>query len=450
VPANVVDVLAARPDVEQVWPDEEVGPVMDVSHQAIEAPRVWESSVDGDSVTVAVIDTGIDAAHPWFEDAVVGCLSMIAGIESPECFDLDGHGTHVAGTVASRDPEFRGVAPATKLVSIRTLHGQVGLSSDSIAGMEWIQENKDTVDPPIQVATMSLGPLDPGCGDGTDPSSEAANALVASGVSFTIAAGNSGHDECTIDGAASATDVVTVGGVNDRGTVTQDDDTIYEDSSGGPTADGRLKPDVVFPAVEITSSYPYAQGFLILTATGTSMATPHAAGTAALLLDDDPSLAPAEVKDRITRTAYAPANGAAGDLPNNVWGHGSGNACRALMLATCTVPFAPQTSVATVGTQSEHTGGRANGRHEISVSATIVDEVRERLAGAEVTFSLVDPDGDEQTGTATSNSAGVAFVTIHEPRGHGTWAACVTDVAADGRDYAPDANWETCESFEVT
>lgn len=454
LPAASLGALAARDDVERVWLDQAIGPVMDVSHLGVEAPKVWDTGVTGESVTVAIIDTGIDSAHPWFEDAVVGCLAMIAGVQSPECFDLDGHGTHVAGTVASRDDTYRGIAPGAKLVSIRTLHGMAGLASDSIAAMEWIAENKDSVDPPIGVTNMSLGPLSPGCGNGTDPSSQAANALVDAGVVVAVAAGNSGHDQCTIDGAASAAKVLTVGGVDDHDTVTQDDETIYENSSGGPTADGRLKPDVVFPGVDITSSFPYGQGILIATATGTSMATPHAAGTAALLLDDDPSLTAADVKDRITASAYEPENGAAGDLPNNIWGHGVGNACRALLLSTCTVPFVDvaAASVDAVGTSSEHQGARGTGPHEVTVTATVVDEDGRRLPDAEVSFTLLDPDGEERTGEATTDSAGVAVFTTHEPRGHGSWNACVTDVdpASDNRQYAPDANQETCESFAVT
>ncbi len=455
MPVEALPILAERADVERLWLDRPLGPVMDVSHQAIEAPKVWDTGVTGEGITVAIIDTGIDQSHPWFDGAVVECLSLIAGIESPECFDLDGHGTHVAGTVASRNDTYPGIAPAANLAAIRTLHGPAGLSSDSIAAMEWIAENGDSVEPPIRVANMSLGPIDPRCGTGDDPSSEAANALVDAGVVVAIAAGNSGHEECTIDGAAAATKVLTVGAVDDHDTVTQDDETIYENSSGGPTADGRLKPDITFPGVEIWSATLYSQGVLISGLTGTSMATPHAAGTAALLVDADPGLTPADVKARITDSAYEPTNGAAGDLPNNVWGHGVGNACRAMLLTTCTVPFVEETtasiaSVDAVGANSSHTGANGNGPHEITVTATVVDDEDERVEGAEVSFRLLSPDGTEHTGTATTDSAGVAVLTVHAPRGHGTWEGCVTDVAVSGHDYSPEANRQTCESFEVT
>lgn len=336
-PVAAIETLAADDGVEYVHFDQPVGPVMDLSHRAIEADKSWAAGFRGAGVTVAVIDTGIDLTHPWFAGAIVACVALVAGEEVPECSDSDGHGTHVSGTVASRDPQLPGIAPEASLAAVRVLHAAgAGLTSDTIAGMQWVQDNQDAVDPPIRVVNMSLGPLQPGCGDDSSASAQAANALVDSGVFVAVAAGNSGHDTCTIDGASAATQVATIAAVDDRETVTQDDDVVAGFSSGGGGV--LAKPDVSFPGVAITSAFPGA-GLLIATLSGTSMATPHAAGTAALLIQQDEDRTAAEVKGLLTGTAWKTAN--TGDAWNDVYGHGLGNACRALGLETCTHPVTP-------------------------------------------------------------------------------------------------------------
>jgi serine protease AprX len=335
-PAAAIETLAADPAVEAVHLDQPVGPVMDVSHQAIEADKAWDAGIRGDGVTVAILDTGIDILHPWFAGAIAACVSVIGGAILPECNDTDGHGSHVAGTVASRDLEFPGIAPAASLAMVRVLHGGAGLSSDVIAGMEWVRDNKDAVNPPIRAANMSLGPLQPGCGSDANPSAQAANNLMDSGVFVAVAAGNSGHATCTIDGAAAGSRVATIAAVDDLGTVPQEDDVIAGFSSGGGGV--LAKPDVSFPGVNITSAFP-GGGLLIATLSGTSMATPHAAGTAALLIDQDGARTPQEVKALMTERALKTAN--TGPAWNDVYGHGLGNACRALGLETCVHPVTP-------------------------------------------------------------------------------------------------------------
>lgn len=336
-PVAALELLADDAGVEYVHFDQPVGPVMDLSHRSIEADEAWASGFTGEGVTVAVIDTGIDVTHPWLAGAIVACVALVSGEEVPECNDSDGHGTHVSGTVASRDPEVRGIAPDASLAAVRVLHAAgAGLSSDTIAGMQWVQDNKDAVDPPIRVVNMSLGPLQPGCGDDSSASAQAANALVDSGLFVAVAAGNSGHDTCTIDGASAATQVATIAAVDDRETVTQDDDLVADFSSGGG---GVLqKPDVSFPGVAITSAFP-GGGLLVSTLSGTSMATPHAAGTAALMIQQEPTRTPAQVKSLMTGTAWKTAN--TGDSWNDVYGHGLANACRALGLTTCAHPVTP-------------------------------------------------------------------------------------------------------------
>lgn len=330
-PAAALQVLATDGAVERIHYDQPVTPVMDVSHRAIEAHKAWAAGYTGDGVTVAILDTGIDSLNPAFSGAIVSCVAILAGLELPECSDTQGHGTHVAGTVASRDPTLPGVAPEASLAIVRVLHfGGAGLSSDVIAGMQWVADNQNAVSPPIRVVNMSLGPSAPGCGDDTNPSAQAANALVDAGVFVAVAAGNSGHAGCTIDGAGAASKVATIAAVDDLETATQADDVIAGFSSGGTVAQG--KPDVSFPGVNITSA-AISGGLLVSTLSGTSMATPHAAGTAALVFEANPGWTPAQVKNRINGTAVKTSN--TGAAWNPVYGHGLGNACRALGLSGC-------------------------------------------------------------------------------------------------------------------
>lgn len=327
-----LDTLTDQPWVLGVWDSAPTTTLMDVSTSDIEADRAWDAGYTGAGVTVAVLDTGIDVLDPAFSGRLAACVSTVAGFVIPECDDTDGHGTHVAGTVAARHATYGGVAPDAELAVVRVLHAAgAGTSADVIAGMDWVVRNKDRVEPAIQVATMSVGSANPGCDDGTSPSGRAADALVASGVAFTVAAGNAGHDECTVDGAAAAFDVVTVGAVDDRNTPDPMDDTLAGFSSAGPTTDGRLKPEVTAPGVNIRGVYV---GPLIAQLSGTSMATPHAAGVLALLLEKEPGLTPDEAKARLIEGAVQPE--AAPALPQEDWGHGVINACRTLALDGCT------------------------------------------------------------------------------------------------------------------
>lgn len=323
--------LAQQPWVETIEDSRPVQKLMDVAHYDVRADHARTAGWDGSGITIAVLDTGIDQTDNAFAGAIVKCVSTFSAIVVPECDDTDGHGTHVAATAAGRSPLYRAIAPAASLAVVRVLHaGGAGLSTDIIAGMNWVGNNKDLVTPKIRVATMSIGYENPGCGNGLDAMALAADALVAKNVSFTIAAGNSGHSSCTVDGASAAFNVITVGAVDDRATTNPADDTLASFSSGGPTTDGRLKPEIVAPGVSITTNYI---GPLLGTLSGTSMATPMVAGAIADLLEKEPTLSTATIKTRLTSSASAPT--AAPALPDNDWGNGLLDVCEALNLATC-------------------------------------------------------------------------------------------------------------------
>jgi len=283
------------PNVTSVWPDLEMHTMLDVSAPLIRVPEVWAASGRGTGVRVAVVDTGIDPDHPDLTGRIAAAISF-AGASAA---DGDGHGTHVSGTIAgsgaSSDGKYVGMAPEAHIYAAKVLADNgSGLMSDVMAGVEW------AVDQEVQVINLSLGSDEQS--DGTDPLSRLCDAAVDAGIVVCVAAGNAGPRSGSVGTPASARKIITIG-------ASTDDDRVAAFSSRGPTQDGRSKPDVLFPGVNIVAAR--AAGTSIGTpvadhytrASGTSMAAPHAAGVAALLLEAQPSLTPAELKLLLQTTA---------------------------------------------------------------------------------------------------------------------------------------------------
>jgi serine protease AprX len=281
-------------------------------------PTTYESS----DIVVAVIDSGIDAAHLELDDGKViefaNCLDQPNPMSctTPAPFDDNGHGTHVAGTIAG-DGEaafgrYRGVAPGAALVGVKVLDALGSGNNDGvIAGIQWAVQNASTHG--IELLNLSLGAN--GCFNSNEGmTSQAVNAAVAAGLRVFVAAGNTGPDFCTVGAPGVATDVVTVGAMADMGTRLDPPNRwrpgfgLAPFSSRGPTFDNQIKPDVVGPGVDITSA-DAGTGSGYVAFDGTSMATPFVAGVAALMLDDDPTLTPAAIKTILMNTAVD-------------WGHG--------------------------------------------------------------------------------------------------------------------------------
>jgi subtilisin family serine protease len=246
----------------------------------IGAPEVWASGDTGAGVTVAVLDTGIDATHPDLAGRI-GATSVF--VPGSDIVDRIGHGTHVASTIvgtgAASNGAERGVAPGAT-VDVGKVLGDDGNGQDSwvLAGMQWA-----AVDAGAKIISMSLGSPDPT--DGSDPLSQAVDTLSAqTGALFVIAAGNAGAPG-TVAAPGAAAAALTVGAV-DR------DDQLAGFSSQGPRlGDEAIKPEVTAPGVDILAARsqfaPEGSG-PYLTLSGTSMATPHVAGAAALLLGRHP------------------------------------------------------------------------------------------------------------------------------------------------------------------
>ena len=263
----------------QIFPKHKVSPELSDSVGLINAPSLWALGINGSETVIAVVDTGINWFHESLDDLddnpatddpkVIANVSFVPGV--PTGFDDHGHGTHVAGIAAGTggiSHVYMGVAPGAQLYAVKVLNvSGIGYDSWVVAGIEWSVEND------ADVITMSIG----GWGYPYDPVSMASDAAVDAGVVVTVAAGNSGPSYMSMDSPGLATKVITVG-------ATTKGDTVATFSSRGPNAyDYRGDPDVVAPGVGIISADAWnLTGYVPMS--GTSMATPHVAGGAALLL----------------------------------------------------------------------------------------------------------------------------------------------------------------------
>ncbi|WP_297462675.1 S8 family serine peptidase [Thermococcus sp.] len=274
---------------------------LDESAAQVMATNLWNLGYDGSGITIGIIDTGIDASHPDLQGKVIGWKDFVNDRSSP--YDDNGHGTHVAsiaaGTGKASNGKYKGMAPGAKLVGIKVLSGEgSGSVSDIIAGVDWAVQNKDKYG--IRVINLSLGGSQ--SSDGSDSLSQAVNRAWDAGIVVCVAAGNSGPDKYTVGSPAAASKVITVGAVDKN-------DVITDFSSRGPTADNRLKPEVVAPGNWIIAARASGTSMgqpindYYTAAPGTSMATPHVAGISALILQAHPSWSPDKVKMALIETA---------------------------------------------------------------------------------------------------------------------------------------------------
>ncbi|MEU0187492.1 S8 family serine peptidase [Streptomyces sp. NPDC006207] len=278
--------------------DGKVKALLDRSTAQINAPTAWKAGYEGQGVKVAVLDTGVDANHPDLAGRIAEAKDFSGSGNTDDHF---GHGTHVAsivgGTGAASSGTRRGVAPQADLLIGKVLDDNgYGSESGIIDGMEWAAGEH------AKVVNMSLG-ADAET-DGTDPMSQALNTLTAStGTLFVVAAGNSGPGQSTVGTPGAADAALTVGAV-DR------DDSLAPFSSRGPRfGDGAVKPDVTAPGVGIVAARasgttlgdPVDANYVALS--GTSMATPHVAGSAALLAQQHPEWGAQQIKDALISTS---------------------------------------------------------------------------------------------------------------------------------------------------
>ena len=318
--------------------------------------QVWEETgYTGSGTTVAIIDTGIDGDHEGLNDLDddnstndTKVIAFYDAINAPEQtngteifpYDDQGHGSHCAGITAGTgapDFDFVGIAPQARLVGVKVLDSGGSGSFDTVmGGMQWTVDHRYEFN--IRAASMSLG------GFGLiewnsaeeDSVNRMANEMMRSGIALFIAAGNSAI-AAQVGTPGSAEDVITVGALDKDTSI-----AIY--SSQGPTEEGRIKPNIAFVGTDVMSvDFNTKTGYT--SKSGTSMATPGAAGLGALMLQANPDLSPFDLRNIMQETStYRVCHYMASNEPcpedlipknrqNNVYGHGHVNSLPSVLEA---------------------------------------------------------------------------------------------------------------------
>jgi serine protease AprX len=319
--------LFQRGEIRSIYYDKPLRYLLKDSVPYIGADRVWnELGYTGKGVSVAVIDSGIDATHPdlKFGATTIQNVKMLLGnslfggetvyLENVENTDTtSGHGTHVSGIIAGNgkasDGTYKGVAPEAKLVGIGTGEGISIIWA--LEAFDYVLEKKGTYH--IRVISNSWGTT--GNYDPNDPINVASKKAHDAGIVIVFAAGNEGPDNNTLNPYSVAPWVIGVA----AGTK---DGKLADFSSRGVPGDPLLHPTITAPGVDIVSTKSSTGLVLNLlgtkkdvqyiqpqylpyytTASGTSMATPHISGVVALMLEANPQLTPDQVKSLLVQTA---------------------------------------------------------------------------------------------------------------------------------------------------
>ena len=329
-PEDIKQLADHREWVYQIWKDETTYGHLLSSADTVKATSCWRTfDARGKGITWAVMDTGINADHPHFATTNTVDKNLSRNFSSSDSMDdREGHGTHVAGIIAGMAPPWEGgkpfqaatfiaeegenpqvidltappsgVAPLAKLVNIKVLNDDgTGSASAAIRGLEYLRKLNDA-NQTIRVdgVNMSLGyPFDPqsyGCG--YSPLCQEVTRAVDSGLIVVISCGNWGYGKATMASGEQAP-VTIVSSISDPanteaaisvGSVHKSAPHRYGVSyfsSKGPTADGRMKPDLVAPGEKIVSCHVRPeQGYHYKEASGTSAAAPHVSGAIAAFL----------------------------------------------------------------------------------------------------------------------------------------------------------------------
>ena len=362
-------------------------------------PGAWDLGVSGDGVVIAMVDTGVDNEHPGLNEKFVAGYDAVCFVHSdPACiasggrvedgsFDPDDgnqHGTACMGMAAAtgldangEQTDFYGAAPNAALVDVRIgtdagagpfenyLLSQEFYES-AMNGLQWIIDHKDDAwagadesEYGIDIISLSWGITshEAGGSDGSDMHSRILDDAMLAGIVVSVAAGNDGPDNDGLSGMGSSDLSITVGATDDVNTVDREDDTIAGYSSRGPRRDNgdgnplnELKPEVTAPGTNIIQ----AEGCITSggcsnffggdasdngytgRGSGTSYATPSVSGIIALMLETNPDLSPAEVKEILKLTAERRGDASAPEVDpfwNRDFGFGMVDAYAAVSMA---------------------------------------------------------------------------------------------------------------------
>ncbi len=314
IDAENIEKLKQLPGFKHVEEDTPVYALLSDSAYQVKADYAWNNAIAGQGVNVCVVDTGIDYNHPDLRNAVVAQYNPINGTN--DAMDDNGHGTHVAGIIASQGLEYRGISYDVALMAAKVLSSSgTGYVSDVMLGINWC------VDQGANVINLSVGE---GLYNGTcDYNAMAAtvNDAVDAGVVTVCASGNDGNPSQMVS-PACASKAIAVGSVDKMDSIASYSDGGVEldlVAPGGDAFGGSLYPEIVSPFSTEVANNPWnclyllfgqcyddefvVDGTRYIRAVGTSMAAPHVAGAAALMLEENGSLSPAEIKTLLQQNA---------------------------------------------------------------------------------------------------------------------------------------------------
>jgi subtilisin family serine protease len=347
VPGDRLDALRATPGVSDVTEDAglelsskevddqaaQAGSLYTIANQVTGASAMWDAGYTGQGIDVAVIDSGVVPVKGLDDPGkiVYGPDLTLEANGSAKQKDTYGHGTHMSGIIAGRDPEakggkksgdatnFVGMAPDSRIVSVKVADakGQTDVSQ-AIAAIDWVVQNRNKNGLNIRVLNMSFGT------DGVqdyvlDPLAFAAEQAWHKGIVVVVAVGNEGFGTGKVNNPAYDPYLIAVGSNTANGTATTADDVVSSFSNDG---DGTRNPDVVAPGDQVVSlrssgsyldkTYPQARiGDRLFRGSGTSQAAAVVSGAAALLVQQRPTATPDQIKALLTGTANAIPNATA-------------------------------------------------------------------------------------------------------------------------------------------
>ncbi len=363
-------------------------------YNMIKAPQAWTISNGSAAVKIAVLDTGIDNTHPNLTNFVN--MSLAKSFVGGTTMDVQKHGTHVAGTIASYG-NVSGVMQNASLIPVKVLGDDGTGSTYGIQqGVLYAASIK------ADVINMSLGG-----GNYSKGMFDACTTAVNAGVVVIAAAGNNGSG--TISYPAAYTNVIAVGAV--------DSNKQRADFSQYGTG-----LEVMAPGVGIYSTVP---GGAYDSYDGTSMATPHVVGVAGLIRSVNKDLTSAQVREILKNTAVNAG-------PANEYGYGIVDAYAAVQAAGGQIITPPVTSTKTVTSISTNYSYYYRGE-TVETTVTVVDETDAALAGASVTLKFKKPNGSTTTYTGKTDANGQAYFEIPSTYSfaYGTYTLTATTTLAD-------------------
>ncbi len=340
-----------------------------IDQRSLPLSGTYDYTWTGAGVTVYVIDTGIRADHAEFGGRVApGFTAIFDGRGSGDC---DGHGTHVAGTVGGSTS---GVAKGVTLVPVRVLDCDgSGYVSDSVAGMEWVVAHHVSSQP--AVANLSFGGL---------PNSlreSAVNAMINDGITVVAAAGNYSSSACGFSPARVPAAITVAASTSS--------DSFASFSNFGSCV------DLIAPGSGIRSAYHTGRN-AFETLSGTSMAAPHVAGAAALLLQATPTLTPAQVAEQLIMAATRGVTSGVGSTPNRLLYSGTSSGPSMPNDAFAMATTLPSVSTTVTGTNAGASKEPGEPNHAGGTG------------GRSVWWRVVAPS----SGTVTISTAGSSFDTV--------------------------------------